>query len=270
MREKKKTVWLFLAALCVLFLMPMSVSAAKLNMSVSLRYAGKGYKVIAWNKSNVERAGVYKQPDFRKGAYGSLEKGGGVIVNMTKVKWLTRNMKKKQLTWIPVYMHNMKKSTGVPVTGYVNAKNIALTVLNLNRISENPTVNRAINYGYRFLGTQFILGGSSITGGIDCATFTKQIYEAAGMRMPYPHTDYLQSVSRQVSYRELKPGDLIFYLDNDTSGPIGHVAVYLGSGLMINASGHYGTAYPQGGITIKRIIYGNRRPARYMRLYGIN
>ena len=99
---------------------------------------------------------------------------------------------------------------------------------------------------------------------------TKQIYEAAGKAMPYPHTDWLQSVSRPVSYRDLKPGDLVFYLKYDTSGPIDHVGVYIGNNLMINASGHYGKTYPEGGITIKRIVYGNRRPALYKRLYGID
>ena len=84
--------------------------------------------------------------------------------------------------------------------------------------------------------------------------------------MPYPHTDWLQSVSRPVSYRDLKPGDLVFYLKYDTSGPIDHVGVYIGNNLMINASGHYGKTYPEGGITIKRIVYGNRRPALYKRL----
>lgn len=189
---------------------------------------------------------------------------------MSRVNYQTRNMKNKQLTWIPVYLHNNKQVNGVPVTGYVNAKNIALTAVNINNASSNSTVRTAISYGYKYLGTRFILGGSSITNGIDCATFTKQIYEAAGKAMPYPHTDWLQSVSRPVSYRDLKPGDLVFYLKYDTSGPIDHVGVYIGNNLMINASGHYGKTYPEGGITIKRIVYGNRRPALYKRLYGID
>lgn len=69
------------------------------------------------------------------------------------------------------------------MTGYVNAKNIALTAVNINNASSNSTVRTAISYGYKYLGTRFILGGSSITNGIDCATFTKQIYEAAGKAM---------------------------------------------------------------------------------------
>lgn len=268
MKEKKSIFMLFIM-FSLFCLTPLGCRAAKLNMTVSLRYASRGYKVIAWNKSSQERAYIYRKADFKHGTYGSLEKGGAVVVNMVRVKQLTRNMKKKQLTWVPVYIHSIKNNS-VPVTGYVNAKNIALTVLNINHISNNDIVNRAVKYGYSYLGTRFILGGRSMTGGIDCATFTKYIYEAAGKGMPYPHTSSLQAVSRPVSYRELKPGDLVFYLKYDTSGPIDHVGVYLGSNFMINASGHYGDTYPQGGITIKRIVYGNRRPARYMRLYGIN
>lgn len=270
MKGKKKGVLLLLMLLSVFMLLPLGASAAKLNMTTPLKYSGRGYKVIAWNKSSTSRAYVYQQASFKKGIYGSLEKGGGIVVNMSKVKYLTRKMKKKQLTWIPVYLHNNKKANGVPVTGYVNAKNIALTAVNINNISSNNIVRTAISYGYKYLGTRFVLGGSSITGGIDCATFTKQIYEAAGKSMPYPHTDYLQGVSRQISYKDLKPGDLVFYLKYDTSGPIDHVGVYIGNNLMINASGHYGSTYPEGGITIKRIVYGNRRPVLYKRLYGID
>ena len=270
MKGKKKGVLLVLMLMSVFMLLPLGASAAKLNMTTPLKYAKRGYKIIAWNKSNTSRAYVYQQANFKNGTYGSLEKGGGIVVNMSRVNYQTRNMKNKQLTWIPVYLHNNKQANGVPVTGYVNAKNIALTAVNINNASSNSTVRTAINYGYKYLGTRFILGGSSITNGIDCATFTKQIYEAAGKAMPYPHTDWLQSVSRPVSYRDLKPGDLVFYLKYDTSGPIDHVGVYIGNNLMINASGHYGKTYPEGGITIKRIVYGNRRPALYKRLYGID
>ena len=216
MKVKKKGVLLVLMLMSVFMLLPLGASAAKLNMTTPLKYAKRGYKIIAWTKSDTSRAYVYQQANFK------------------------------------------------------NAKNIALTAVNINNASSNSTVRTAISYGYKYLGTRFILGGSSITNGIDCATFTKQIYEAAGKAMPYPHTDWLQSVSRPVSYRDLKPGDLVFYLKYDTSGPIDHVGVYIGNNLMINASGHYGKTYPEGGITIKRIVYGNRRPALYKRLYGID
>ena len=86
MKGKKKGVLLLLMLLSVFMLLPMGVSAAKLNMTTPLKYSARGYKVIAWNKSSTSRAYVYQQASFKKGKYGSLEKGGGIVVNMSKVK----------------------------------------------------------------------------------------------------------------------------------------------------------------------------------------
>ena len=91
MKGKKKGVLLLLMLLSVFMLLPMGVSAAKLNMTTPLKYSARGYKVIAWNKSSTSRTYVYQQASFfKKGTYGSLEKGGGIVVNMSKVKYLTR------------------------------------------------------------------------------------------------------------------------------------------------------------------------------------
>ena len=168
MKGKKKGVLLVLMLMSVFMLLPLGASAAKLNMTTPLKYAKRGYKIIAWNKSDTSRAYVYQQANFKNGTYGSLEKGGGIVVNMSRVNYQTRNMKNKQLTWIPVYLHNNKQANGVPVTGYVNAKNIALTAVNINNASPNSTVRTAISYGYKYLGTRFILGGSSITTSAMC------------------------------------------------------------------------------------------------------
>ena len=117
MKGKKKGVLLVLMLMSVFMLLPLGASAAKLNMTTPLKYAKRGYKIIAWNKSDTSRAYVYQQANFKNGTYGSLEKGGGIVVNMSRVNYQTRNMKNKQLTWIPVYLHNNKQANGVPVTG---------------------------------------------------------------------------------------------------------------------------------------------------------
>ena len=112
MKGKKKGVLLLLMLMSVFMLLPLGASAAKLNMTTPLKYAKRGYKIIAWNKSDTSRAYVYQQANFKNGTYGSLEKGGGIVVNMSRVNYQTRNMKNKQLTWIPVYLHNNKQRSG--------------------------------------------------------------------------------------------------------------------------------------------------------------
>ena len=75
MKGKKKGVLLVLMLMSVFMLLPLGASAAKLNMTTPLKYAKRGYKIIAWNKSDTSRAYVYQQANFKNGTYGSLEKG---------------------------------------------------------------------------------------------------------------------------------------------------------------------------------------------------
>lgn len=264
---------LLLAAICLLLLAPSGVSAAEntqdaLNMASPLKYSARGYFTAAWNKGPGSIP-VYVKAHTTTGTYTTLEKGGAMVVDMKAVQYRIRKRKTQKLQWIPVYMNNMSKN-GKTVTAYLRARDVSLTNLNPKKLSGNKTVNRALNYGLNYLGTPFLLGAASVTKGIDCANFVSCIYRAAGKSMPsWSHTDTLQGASRQVSRRSLKAGDLVFYLKYDTHGPIDHVGVYLGKGLILNASGHYGQIYPQGGICIKRLSYGAREPVKYTRLNGI-
>ena len=52
MKGKKKGVLLVLMLMSVFMLLPLGASAAKLNMTTPLKYAKRGYKIIAWNKSD--------------------------------------------------------------------------------------------------------------------------------------------------------------------------------------------------------------------------
>ena len=268
MGKRKNRICLLILSLLLLLVMPIGVSAAvKKDMNPAMRRSKKGYTVIAYNKTD-GYINVYKSKSFKKGSYGRLENGAAVVVKMSDVRKLTKNRKKKSLTWIPVYMNNMRDTKGKLKVGYVYAGSVNFAYLKMSQLSQNPVVNKAIKYGYSKLGTQYVLGGLSMDYGIDCATFVKSIYEYAGIRMPYPHTDYLQLTGPNVGLdrKKWKAGDLLFYLENDTEGPIGHVAVYLGKQMMINSSGHYGTSYPNGGVCIKRVDYGARKPVLCIRI----
>ncbi len=84
-----------------------------------------------------------------------------------------------------------------------------------------------VNYAVQFVGNPYVLGGSSLTNGIDCSWFVSRIYEAFGVSLP--HNSYaLRSVGYAVSPAELQPGDIICYS--------GHVSIYIGNGAIVHAS----------------------------------
>jgi hypothetical protein len=97
----------------------------------------------------------------------------------------------------------------------------------------------AISFGLAQLGKPYSWGATG-PNAYDCSGFTQAAYKAAGITIPrvsrYQY-HYLPKVGR----RYWRPGDLIFFA-YDTSRPstIHHVAIYMGSGWMMDAP-HTGT-----------------------------
>lgn len=264
--SKKKGWCLAVLLLATLMCLAMPVSAAKKKGISFDKYLkkGKNYTILVYN-SIQDPLYVRTKKKQSSSVMCRLNYGDAVIVDKKKLK------KNKRYQWIPVIIQTSSRSSK---TGYIYARKVTvkkakLAALKTGNFSSNKTIDRAIKYGMSYMGTPFLLPGSSMSSGIDCANFVVQCYAAAGKATSYPHTDYLQGISRPISKNQLKAGDLIFYRKYDPcSGVIDHVAIYIGGGFMLNASGHYGDRYPNGGICIKRINYGQRIAAMYKRING--
>ena len=72
--------------------------------------------------------------------------------------------------------------------------------------------------------------GAAGPNAFDCSGLTQFAMRAAGKYLP--HSSRSQStMGRYVSKANLRPGDLVFFYR-----PVGHVAVYIGRGLIVHAS----------------------------------
>lgn len=99
-------------------------------------------------------------------------------------------------------------------------------------------------FACQYIGNPYVAGGTSLTNGADCSGFTYSVYAAFGYSIP--RTSYLQrSAGTGVSYDSVQVGDLICY--------DGHVALYIGGGLVVHASNS--NPYPRGGIKISNANY---------------
>ncbi len=99
-------------------------------------------------------------------------------------------------------------------------------------------------FACQYIGNKYVYGGNSLTNGIDCSGFTQKVYAQFGFSLS--RTSYSQrSEGREVSYDEIEPGDIICYE--------GHVALYIGGGLIVHASNS--KPYPQGGIKVSNALY---------------
>lgn len=90
-----------------------------------------------------------------------------------------------------------------------------------------------INYAYQFLGNRYVYGGNSLTNGIDCSAFVKQIFGKFGYSLPRTSKQYLSGVGTTIPMNQIQPGDILVY---KYSGGGGHVAIYIGNGKIVHAA----------------------------------
>lgn len=112
-----------------------------------------------------------------------------------------------------------------------NAANGSYTETSYTSTIENASGSdlgkKIAKYACQYIGNPYVAGGTSLTNGADCSGFTYRVYKDFGYNLP--RTSYEQrSAGSGVSYDEAQPGDLICY--------DGHVALYIGGGLIVHAS----------------------------------
>ena len=96
----------------------------------------------------------------------------------------------------------------------------------------SQTAKNLINTGMQYLGNPYVYGGNSLTRGIDCSGFVKQIFAKYGYSLPRTSGGYT-SVGTRVPLDQIKPGDILIY---KYGSRIGHVAIYIGNGQILHAA----------------------------------
>jgi hypothetical protein len=105
------------------------------------------------------------------------------------------------------------------------------------------TVVTAIGWALQQLGTPYSFGGDCTdphagnpAHQCDCSSLTQQAYQAAGITVPRIAADQSRTGRPVAVLTDLLPGDLLFIPGSDgTPDQPGHVGLYLGDGLLIQA-----------------------------------
>lgn len=176
--------------------------------------------------------------------------------------WTTLNANEKQVVeekdgdWLKIAFNS--------TYGYINAEYVKtgfylVEAIPWSSISDcSPTRQQILTFGEQYLGTPYVYGGTSLTGGIDCSSFVQQCYASVGISLP--RTSREQAVrGTEISLDQAKPGDLLFYAD--ASGTIDHVVMYLGDGKILHA------ALSLGQVTISKYNYSTE-PVRVVNIIG--
>ena len=134
-----------------------------------------------------------------------------------------------------------------------------------NTSNNSITGEKIVSYAKKFLGVPYVYGGASPSG-FDCSGFTMYVYDNFGISMRHgaqAQAKLGQAVkadksSKSSLLKNLKVGDLVFFLDYETMDEIGHCGIYIGDGNFIHASS--GSGYC---VKINSLLPGEYYNTRY-------
>ena len=115
-----------------------------------------------------------------------------------------------------------------------------------------------VRYAEQFVGNPYVWGGNSLTNGCDCSHFVWNVLKDTGHYNGDWHssTEWVNVGEPVNGVNNARAGDIVVY---DFIGGVGHVAIYDGNGLIIEARGEdYGIVHNRA-IDHGRTILGIRR-----------
>ena len=88
----------------------------------------------------------------------------------------------------------------------------------------------------KYIGYPYVWGGSSPSTSFDCSGFVCWVYTASGVHnLPRTTAQGIYNQCAIISPSEAKPGDIIFFTGTyDSPGPVSHVGIYVGDGMMLH------------------------------------
>ena len=89
-----------------------------------------------------------------------------------------------------------------------------------------------VDFALQFEGNPYVYGGTSLTNGADCSGFVMSVFANFGYTLPRVAAAQCDASTKK-DISQLEPGDLVFY----ENGYVDHVALYIGDGKIIHASG---------------------------------
>lgn len=93
--------------------------------------------------------------------------------------------------------------------------------------SGSESVDWMLNASFNYIGTRYVWGGNSLTGGIDCSGFVKELYKQIGVNLPRTAREQAKVGQAITRMEDLRAGDRLYFWDKKR-GYIGHTGIFLG------------------------------------------
>ena len=109
-------------------------------------------------------------------------------------------------------------------------------------VSQSTTIGADVaKDAANYIGGKYVWGGNTLGKGVDCSGFVQQLYKKHGFNIPQRQSKMMFTDSstgttiKGGTYKDLKPGDAMFFSDNGKDTGVHHVGIYAGNGHMIHA-----------------------------------
>ena len=101
---------------------------------------------------------------------------------------------------------------------------------------DDPAFAALMKEATKYIGWPYVWGGSSPSTSFDCSGFVCWVYTASGVHnLPRTTAQGIYNQCAIISPSEAKPGDIIFFTGTyDSPGPVSHVGIYVGDGMMLH------------------------------------
>lgn len=96
--------------------------------------------------------------------------------------------------------------------------------------------SRAADFALTLMGAPYVLGGNG--PGYDCSGVTMAAYRSVGITLGSRSSQGQYNTSTKVPISQMRKGDLVFYGTNGSSSAIYHVAIYIGDGMVAEATSY--------------------------------
>lgn len=93
----------------------------------------------------------------------------------------------------------------------------------------------AAEAGLQFRGTPYVWGGNSLTKGIDCSGFVKNLFGQVGLNLPRTAAEQALVGKPITRLEDLQKGDRLYFWEKKRN-KIGHTGIYLGNGYFVHSS----------------------------------
>ncbi|MEV4564859.1 C40 family peptidase [Nonomuraea sp. NPDC049419] len=93
---------------------------------------------------------------------------------------------------------------------------------------QKARAGKAVAVAKKQIGDPYRYGGTG-PGSFDCSGLVQFAWKKAGVKLPRVTNSQFARTRKKVSWRNLKPGDLMFF------NGLGHVGMYVGKGKMIHS-----------------------------------